>query len=133
MLKVASPVLWSDERPYVYKVVSQLDQGGRVVDRYETPLGIRTFHFDVNRGFFLNGKPVKIRGVCNHHDLGALGAAVNTRAIERQLQILKEMGVNGIRTSHNPPAPELLELADRMGFIVMDEAFDMWKIAKAKK
>ena len=131
-LKVASPVLWSDERPYVYKVVSQLDQGGRLVDRYETPLGIRTFHFDVNKGFFLNGKPVKIRGVCNHHDLGALGSAVNARAIERQLQLLKEMGVNGIRTSHNPPAPELLDLADRMGFIVMDEAFDMWKIAKTK-
>src|SRR6185369_6781396 len=100
-LKVSSPTLWSDERPYVYKVVSQLDQGGRMTDRYETPLGIRTFHFDVSKGFFLNGKPVKIRGVCNHHDLGALGTAVNTRAIERQLEMLKEMGVNGIRTSHN--------------------------------
>jgi beta-galactosidase len=131
-LKVLSPALWSDERPYVYRVVSQLQQGGRVVDRYETPLGIRSFRFDVNKGFFLNGKSVKIRGVCNHHDLGSLGAAVNTRAIERQLEMLKEMGVNGIRTSHNPPAPELLELADKMGFIVMDEAFDMWKIAKTK-
>ncbi len=131
-LKVSSPALWSDERPYVYKVVSQLDQGGRLVDHYETPLGIRTFHFDVDRGFFLNGKPVKIRGVCDHHDLGALGAAVNARAIERQLQMLKEMGVNGIRTSHNPPAPELLDIADRMGFIVMDEAFDMWKLEKTK-
>ena len=131
-LKVLSPSLWSDERPYVYKVVSQLQQAGRVVDRYETPLGIRSFRFDVNKGFFLNGKSVKIRGVCNHHDLGSLGAAVNTRAIERQLEMLKEMGVNGIRTSHNPPAPELLELADKMGFIVMDEAFDMWKIAKTK-
>ena len=131
-LKVSSPSLWSDERPYLYKVVSQLDQGGRVVDRYETPLGVRTFRFDINRGFILNGKPVKIRGVCDHHDLGALGSAVNTRAIERQLQMLKDMGVNGIRTSHNPPAPELLELADRMGFIVMDEAFDMWKIQKTK-
>jgi beta-galactosidase len=131
-LKVSSPNLWSDERPYLYKVVSQLEQGGRVVDRYETPLGIRTFRFDLNRGFILNGKPVKIRGVCDHHDLGALGAAVNTRAIERQLQMLKDMGVNGIRTSHNPPAPELLELTDRMGFIVMDEAFDMWKIQKTK-
>ena len=131
-LKVSAPVLWSDERPYVYKVVSQLSQGGRVVDRYETPLGIRTFRFDVDKGFFLNGKPVKIRGTCNHHDLGSLGAAVNTRALERQLEILKGMGVNGLRTSHNPPAPELLDLADRMGFIVMDEAFDMWKIAKTK-
>jgi beta-galactosidase len=131
-LKVSAPVLWSDERPYVYKVISELKKGGRVVDRYETPLGIRTFRFDVEKGFFLNGKPVKIRGVCNHHDLGSLGAAVNTRAIERQLEILKAMGVNGLRTSHNPPAPELLDLADKMGFIVMDEAFDVWKIQKTK-
>ena len=131
-LKVSVPMLWSDERPYLYKVVSELRQNGRVADRYETPLGIRTFRFDVNKGFFLNGKPVKIRGVCNHHDLGSLGAAVNTRAIERQLEILKAMGVNGLRTSHNPPAPELLDLTDRMGFIVMDEAFDVWKIRKTK-
>ena len=131
-LKVSSPALWSDERPYLYKVVSQLEQGGRIVDRYETPLGIRTFRFDVDKGFFLNGKPVKIRGVCNHHDLGSLGAAFNTRAMERQLEMLKAMGVNGLRTSHNPPAPELLELTDRMGFIVMDEAFDVWKIQKTK-
>ncbi len=131
-LKVSTPMLWSDERPYLYKVISELRQGGRVVDRYETPFGIRTFRFDVEHGFYLNGKPVKIRGVCNHHDLGSLGAAVNTRAIERQLEILKAMGVNGLRTSHNPPAPELLDLADRMGFIVMDEAFDVWKIQKTK-
>ncbi|HET6977056.1 MAG TPA: beta-galactosidase GalB [Pyrinomonadaceae bacterium] len=131
-LRVSLPMLWSDTRPYVYKVVSQLQQGARIVDRYETPLGIRTFRFDVSKGFFLNDKPVKIRGVCNHHDLGSLGAAVNTRAIERQLEMLREMGVNAIRTSHNPPAPELLELTDKMGFIVMDEAFDMWKIAKTK-
>ncbi|HEY0722696.1 MAG TPA: glycoside hydrolase family 2 TIM barrel-domain containing protein, partial [Pyrinomonadaceae bacterium] len=131
-LKVSSPMLWSDVRPYVYKVISQLQQGARIVDRYETPLGLRSFRFDVSKGFFLNGKPVKIRGVCNHHDLGSLGAAVNTRAIERQLEMLKEMGVNAIRTSHNPPAPELLDLTDKMGFIVMDEAFDMWKIGKTK-
>jgi beta-galactosidase len=131
-LKLSNPRLWSDERPYVYKVVSRLTQGGRVVDRYETPLGIRTFRFDAEKGFFLNGKPVKIRGVCNHHDLGSLGAAVNPRAIERQLEMLKAMGVNALRTSHNPPAPELLGLADKMGFIVMDEAFDVWKIQKTK-
>ncbi|MEN3329749.1 MAG: beta-galactosidase [Acidobacteriota bacterium] len=131
-LKVRAPVLWSDERPYLYKVVSQLEQSGKIVDRYETPLGIRTFKFDVKKGFFLNGKSLKIRGVCNHHDLGSLGAAVNKRAIERQLEMLKAMGVNGIRTSHNPPAPELLDLTDRMGFIVMDEAFDVWKIQKTK-
>ena len=131
-LKVSAPMVWSDERPYLYKVISQVQHGSRIVDRYETPLGIRTFRFDVEKGFFLNGKPVKIRGTCNHHDLGSLGTAVNTRAIERQLEILKSMGVNGLRTSHNPPAPELLELADRLGFIVMDEAFDMWKIEKTK-
>ncbi len=131
-LKVSAPKLWSDEHPYLYKVVSQLEQSGRVVDRYETPLGIRTFRFDFVKGFFLNDKPVKIRGVCNHHDLGSLGAAVNTRAIERQLEILKAMGVNALRTSHNPPAPELLDLTDKMGFIVMDEAFDVWKIQKTK-
>ena len=131
-LKVSAPMFWSDDRPYLYKVISQLEQGGRVVDRYETPLGIRTFRFDVEKGFFLNGKPLKIRGTCNHHDLGSLGTAVNTRALERQLELLKGMGVNGLRTSHNPPAPELLEIADRLGFIVMDEAFDMWKIEKTK-
>ena len=131
-IKILRPTLWSDERPYLYKIVSQLEQGGRIVDRYETPLGIRSFVFDVDRGFILNGKPVKIRGTCNHHDLGALGAAINTRALERQLEMLKAMGANGLRTSHNPPAPELLELADKMGFIVMDEAFDMWKKEKTK-
>jgi beta-galactosidase len=131
-LKISAPILWSDERPYLYKVVSQLEQRSRLTDRYETPLGIRTFSFDVDKGFILNGKRIKIRGVCNHHDLGSLGAAVNTRAIERQLQMLKAMGVNGLRTSHNPPAPELLDLADRIGLIVMDEAFDVWKIQKTK-
>jgi beta-galactosidase len=125
-----NPKLWSLEHPYLYKMVSEISFNGKVVDSYETRFGIRSFAFDREKGFFLNGKPVKILGVCNHHDLGALGAAINTRALERQLEILKAMGCNGIRTSHNPPAPELLDLADRMGFIVMDEAFDMW--AKAK-
>lgn len=131
-ITVPHPALWSDERPYLYKVVSQLEQNGRTVDRYETPLGIRSFSFEIDKGFILNGKPVKIRGTCNHHDLGALGAAINTRALERQLEMLKAMGSNALRTSHNPPAPELLELADRMGFIVMDEAFDVWKKEKTK-
>ncbi|HEX3086560.1 MAG TPA: beta-galactosidase GalB [Pyrinomonadaceae bacterium] len=131
-MTVPHPALWSDERPYLYKVVSQLERHGRVVDRYETPLGIRSFSFEIDKGFMLNGKPVKIRGTCNHHDLGALGAAINTRALERQLEMLKAMGSNALRTSHNPPAPELLELADRMGFIVMDEAFDVWKKEKTK-
>ena len=129
-LTVNRPMLWSIENPYLYRAVSRIEAGGKLIDAYETPLGIRYFAFDREKGFFLNGKRVKINGVCDHHDLGALGAAVNTRALERQLEMLKAMGVNGIRTSHNPPAPELLELADRMGFIVMDEAFDMWKKEK---
>ena len=131
-LTVKSPVLWSIDNPYLYKAVSRVQRNGRIVDTYETAFGIRYFAFDREKGFFLNGKRVKINGVCDHHDLGSLGAAVNTRALERQLEMLKAMGVNGIRTSHNPPAPELLELADRMGFIVMDEAFDMWKKEKTK-
>jgi beta-galactosidase len=131
-LTINKPTLWSPDSPYLYKAISQVEQAGRVVDRYESPLGVRYFSFDINKGFFLNGESLKIRGVCNHHDLGALGAAVNTRALERQLEMLKDMGVNGIRTSHNPPAPELLQLADRMGFIVMDEAFDIWKKEKTK-
>ncbi|MCC9137588.1 beta-galactosidase GalB [Pontibacter silvestris] len=131
-LTVENPRLWSVEEPYLYKVVTLVEQDGEVVDNFETPLGIRYFNFDVERGFSLNGKQMKILGVCNHHDLGALGAAINTRALERQLEIMKGMGVNGIRTSHNPPAPELLELCDKMGFIVMDEMFDMWKKEKSK-
>lgn len=131
-LQVAQPHLWSTDDPYLYKVVSQIQKGGKTIDEYTTPLGIRYFTFDPYKGFFLNGKSLKINGVCNHHDLGALGAAINTRAIERQLEILKAMGVNAIRTSHNPPAPELLELADKMGVIIMDEAFDMWKRQKTK-
>ena len=123
---VKNPTLWSLENPYLYKAVSQVVCDGKVCDDYVTTFGIRCFAFDSEKGFFLNGKPTKILGVCNHHDLGCLGAAVNTRALERQLEILKAMGCNGIRTSHNPPAPELLDLCDRMGFIVMDEAFDMW-------
>ena len=123
---IKKPALWSIEKPVLYKAVTQLLVDGKVVDTYETPFGIRYFNFDINKGFSLNGKPVKILGVCDHHDLGALGSAINTRALQRQLEILKAMGCNGIRTSHNPPAPELLNLCDKMGFIVMDEAFDMW-------
>lgn len=129
---VENPLLWSDKEPNLYRVVTDIIRGGKLADRYETITGIRSFEFDASRGFILNGKETKILGVCNHHDLGFLGAAVNTRAIERQLELLKEMGCNAIRTSHNPPAPELLDLCDRMGFIVMDEAFDMWRISKTK-
>jgi beta-galactosidase len=129
-LTVENPSLWSLENPSLYRVVTTIRSGQLVADRYETVTGIRSFEFDADKGFVLNGEPVIIKGVCNHHDLGCLGAAVNTRAIERQLEILREMGCNGIRTSHNPPAPELLDLCDRMGFIVMDEAFDIWKVKK---
>ena len=129
-LTISRPVLWSLERPYLYRAVSRVRCGNRLCDTYTTPFGVRSFVFRADSGFFLNGRHLKIRGVCLHHDLGALGAAVNTRAIERQLQIMRAMGVNALRTSHNPPAPELLDLTDRMGFIVMDEAFDMWKKQK---
>ena len=130
-LKVSNPDLWSTESPAIYKAVSQIREAGKVIDQYETAFGIRSFEFDPYKGFSLNGKPMKILGVCNHHDLGSLGAAINYRALERQLEILREMGVNGIRTAHNPPAPELLELCDKMGFLVMDEMFDMWKRQKS--
>lgn len=129
-LDVTNPELWSVDRPYLYDVKTTLVADGRVLDTYHTPFGFRSFRFDAQRGFILNGQPMKINGVCLHHDQGCLGAAINTRALERQLQILKEMGCNGIRCSHNPPAPELLDLCDRMGFIVMDEAFDMWRKKK---
>jgi len=127
---ISNPHLWSTTDPYLYKAVTQIISNGKIVDEYTTSFGIRYFNFDVDKGFSLNGKPLKIIGVCDHHDLGCLGAAINTRALQRQLEILKGMGINGIRTSHNPPAPELLDLCDKMGFIVMDEAFDIWKIKK---
>ncbi len=129
-INIENPELWSIENPRLYKAVTMISWGGTISDQYETTFGIRTFNFDIDKGFSLNGKQVKINGVCDHHDLGCLGSTVNRRAIERQLEILKAMGCNGIRTSHNPPAPELLDLCDRMGFIVMDEAFDMWKKKK---
>ena len=129
-LTVKQPQLWDIDTPYLYTLVTKVMRNEECMDRYTTPVGIRTFSFDARKGFTLNGRQTKINGVCMHHDLGCLGAAVNTRAIERQLQILKEMGCNGIRCSHNPPAPELLDLCDRMGFIVMDEAFDMWRKKK---
>ncbi len=130
-LPVTKPDLWSLEDPSLYKVVSQVLTKKQLIDEFTTNFGIRYFKFDSKKGFLLNGKSVKINGVCNHHDLGCLGAAINVRALERQLEILKGMGCNGIRTAHNPPAPELLELCDKMGFIVMDEVFDMWKKNKS--
>ena len=131
-IKVGAPHRWDIDNPYLYEAVTTIRSAGQVVDRYVTPFGIRTIAFDRDKGFLLNGRVVKIHGVCNHHDLGALGAAVNRRATERQLQIMKGMGVNAIRTSHNPPSPELLEYCDRLGLLVMDEAFDMWRVPKVK-
>jgi beta-galactosidase len=127
---VADPDLWSVDHPYLYRAVTKIMLRDQTVDEYTTPFGIRYFSFDPDNGFSLNGKEMKINGVCDHHDLGCLGAAVNKAAIRRQLVMLKDMGCNAIRTSHNPPAPELLDLCDEMGFLVMDEAFDMWKKQK---
>jgi beta-galactosidase len=131
-LTVERPRLWDVDLPHLYTAVSTVRRGDAVLDRYETPFGIRTIAWGPGKGFLLNGRRVPIKGVCNHHDLGALGGAVSRRATERQLEILKRMGANAIRTSHNPPSPELLEAADRMGFLVMDEAFDMWGKPKVK-
>jgi beta-galactosidase len=127
---VDHPRLWSLDEPKRYVVVTTIEQGGKVVDSYETPFGIRTIQFTANNGFLLNGERVPINGVCDHHDLGALGAAINISALRRQITILKEMGCNAIRTSHNPPAPELLDLCDTLGMLVMDESFDCWKRGK---
>lgn len=129
-ISVAQPKLWSIRSPIRYTAITTIRSNQQVVDTLETPFGIRTTLFTADRGFLLNGQHVSIQGVCLHHDLGALGTALNRSALERQLQILRDMGVNAIRTSHNPPAPELLELCDRMGFLVMDEAFDCWQEGK---
>ncbi len=131
-ISVNKPHLWSTEDPYLYTLVTSVvdEKSGEILDTYMTTTGLRYYKFDAKKGFSLNGKPMKINGVCMHHDLGALGAAVNTRGIERQLEILKEMGVNAYRASHNPPAPEVLDLCDRMGLLVMDETFDMWRKKK---
>ena len=129
-LKVTRPKLWTIDHPAIYTIVSRLYEGDRLQDEYRTSFGIRSFRFDARKGFFLNGQHLKIKGVCIHNDLGCLGTAVNKQAIRRRLELLKNMGCNGIRTSHNPPSPELLDLCDQMGFIVMDETFDMWRKRK---
>jgi beta-galactosidase len=149
---VTDAKLWSIETPVLYHATTtikldtlkpgngrqrngrpnEIAEAGETVDQCETAFGIRSIEFTVDKGFFLNGQHVRIQGVCDHHDLGCLGAAINRRAIQRQLEILKSFGVNGIRTSHYPPAPELLDLADEMGFVVMDEAFDEWKNSKTE-
>ena len=117
---IKKPRKWSCEDPYIYKVRTQLIAGGQVVDEVETTTGFRDFKFDPKTGFWLNGKNFKLNGVCEHHDFGCLGAALNEDALHRKLVKLKAMGVNSIRSSHNPPAPELLNMCDTMGLIVMD-------------
>lgn len=131
-VSIKKPRKWSCEDPYIYKVRTQLIVGGKVVDEVETTTGFRDFKFDAKTGFWLNGKNFKLNGVCEHHDLGCLGAALNEDALHRKLTKLKAMGVNSIRTSHNPPAPELLNMCDTMGLIVMDESFDMWRRRKTQ-
>jgi beta-galactosidase len=131
-VKLNRPHLWSVADPYLYKVHSTVRTESGVVDEYETPLGVRTAVFDADQGFLLNGDRLKLNGVCLHHDGGSVGAAVPERIWERRLEILKEMGCNAIRTSHNPYAAEFLDLCDRMGFLVMNEAFDEWKVPKGQ-
>jgi len=129
-INIKDPILWDIDDPELYRVEVSLLGGNEVMDKCELNFGFRSLLFTPRDGFYLNGRKVEIRGVCNHHDLGAIGAAFNTRAAERQLEILKEMGCNAIRTSHNPPASELLDLCDKMGFLVQDEAFDAWRRGK---
>ena len=131
-IKISRPQLWSLQSPQLYTLKSHIISGDKMVDEIETPFGIRTARFDVNQGFFLNGVSTKLKGVCIHHDAGSVGAAVPDKVLERRLQLLKEIGVNAIRTSHNPPDPELLNLCDRLGLLVMDEAFDEFTPSKNK-
>ncbi len=128
-----NPQLWSCSNPYLYKVKTQVIEDGKALDTYSTNFGVRTIEIGASFGLKLNGIQTKLHGVCMHHDLGSLGAAQNYRALERQVEILKSFGVNALRTSHNPPAPALLEICDRMGILVMDEAFDMWVQVKEGK
>jgi beta-galactosidase len=130
--QILKPKLWSLEHPWRYVAVTTVGLNATVVDRYETPFGVRAIQFTPDKGFLLNGVRVPLNGVCNHHDLGALGSALNVCALQRQIELLKEMGCNAIRTSHNPPAPELLDLCDQLGMVVMDEAFDCWVRGKKK-
>ncbi|MCR5279445.1 MAG: DUF4982 domain-containing protein [Lachnospiraceae bacterium] len=131
-LHIISPRLWDVKDPYFYNLRTELCDGETVVDSVDTRVGFEILEFDADIGFFLNGQSLKIQGVCMHHDLGALGSAVNKTALRRQLMSMQEMGVNAIRTSHNMPSTELLDLCDEMGFLVYDEAFDMWENHKTE-
>jgi hypothetical protein len=131
-MDVAHPQLWSPDQPNLYQLVSSVKVGETTVDQITTPIGVRSITFDLDRGFFLNGKKTIIKGVCVHQDAGCFGAAVTEDVLARRLKELKEVGCNAIRTSHNPPPPAMLDLCDRMGFLVMDEAFDEWARPKKK-
>jgi len=126
-LIIISPKLWDIDNPVLYTMETTVKAGGKVTDIYTTPFGVRTFSFDADKGFSLNGRPVKLKGMCLHQDAGSLGVAVPDRSYERRLEILKEYGCNAIRCAHNQPSPEFLDMCDRMGFVVIDEAFDKWK------
>lgn len=131
-VNIAHPKLWSPDSPALYQAVTTVRIGRKTVDLLETTFGVRSIRFDAQTGFFLNGQPMKFNGICMHHDAGALGAAVPDAVLERRLRLAKEIGCNAIRTSHNPMAPELYDLCDRLGLMVMDEAFDEWTGAKNK-
>jgi beta-galactosidase len=131
-MTIPNPQLWNVETPNLYRAVSRITSDGVVLDELTNTFGVREFHFDADKGFFLNGKSLKIKGVCLHHDAGPIGAAVPDKVVERRLRTLKEIGANAIRTSHNPPDPGLLDLCDRLGFLVMDEAFDEFTPGKNK-
>lgn len=131
-IKMTNAKLWWPHAPYIYKVVSQLIDGKKVLDRDTTTMGLRNIAFDAKKGFAINGRNTKLNGVCLHGDLGCLGSAINEDALYRQLRMMKDMGANAIRCSHNPPAPELLHMCDTMGLMVMDEAFDQWRTGKTQ-
>ena len=132
VLEVPDPRAWSPEDPFLYTLRAESLDGGKVTDRFEFPFGLRTIRFDPDEGFFLNGRNMKLKGVCVHHDAGCLGAAVPKDVWRRRLEKFRKMGCNAIRTAHNPPDPDLLDLCDEMGFLVMDEAFDEWEGVKNK-
>jgi len=127
---VQNPGVWSISKPQLYKAKTKLLQDGKIIDEVITPFGVRSIHFDAQTGFTLNGKSIKLKGGCIHHDNGPLGAAAIDRAEERKIELLKQEGYNAIRLSHNPPSPYLLDACDKLGMLVIDEAFDMWEEAK---
>jgi len=126
-MAVANPQLWDIKSPQLYTLETTVKRGSKTLDRVTTPFGIRTIEFRADSGFYLNGEHVKLQGLCLHQDAGSMGVAVPDRVYERRLEILKEYGCNAIRMAHNQPSPELLDMCDRMGFVVIDEAFDKWK------